>query len=161
MVKVIDIVGSSMAMRGSGSGLLASAMVSPISKPSNPTIAQMSPERTDCTRLRLIPSNTCSSLMRCLLTEPSFRHRAMSMFSRISPRCTRPIAMRPTYDEKSSDVISICASPSSTCGAGIYLMIASSTALMLSVGLRQSSLIHPCLAEPYMVGEVKLVFGGI
>ena len=86
MVKVIDIVGSSMAIRGSGSGLLASATVSPISKPSIPTSAQMSPLFTDSTFFLPIPSNVCSSLMRCLTIEPSFLQRAISCPSRSSPR---------------------------------------------------------------------------
>ena len=41
MVNSIFIVGSSMAMRGSGCGFSASVMVSPISKSSSPTIAQI------------------------------------------------------------------------------------------------------------------------
>lgn len=46
IVNVIDMVGSSMAMRGSGSGLDGDATVSPISKPSIPTSAQISPLST-------------------------------------------------------------------------------------------------------------------
>ncbi len=56
MVKVIDMVGSSMAMRGSGSGLATVDTVSPISNPSMPTRAHMSPDDTSATRLRPIPS---------------------------------------------------------------------------------------------------------
>ena len=48
MVKSMDIVGSSMLMGGSGSGFSKSQMVSPISKRSNPTMAQMSPDPTSC-----------------------------------------------------------------------------------------------------------------
>ena len=46
MVKSIDIVGSSMAMGGSGSGFSASQIVSPISNFSSPMTAQMSPDPT-------------------------------------------------------------------------------------------------------------------
>ena len=96
MVNVIDMVGSSMAMRGSGSGLFMSATVSPISNPSMPTSAHMSPLFTLSTFLRPMPSNVCSSLMRCFTTEPSFLQSAISIPSRISPLCTRPMAIRPT-----------------------------------------------------------------
>ena len=135
MVKVIDIVGSSMAMRGRASGVSASATVSPISNPSSPTMAQMSPLPTSCTRLRPIPSKVCSSLIRWRLMEPSRRHKAISIPSRTVPRCTRPMAMRPTYFEKSSDVTSICAGPSRVAGSGMYSIMASSKGRMLSVGL--------------------------
>ena len=43
MVNSMLMVGSSMAIFGNASGKSKSAMVSPISKPSMPTIAQMSP----------------------------------------------------------------------------------------------------------------------
>ena len=46
MVKSIDMVGSSIAIVGSGSGFSKSQIVSPISKFSRPTTAQMSPELT-------------------------------------------------------------------------------------------------------------------
>ena len=90
------MVGSSIAMRGRGSGLRTSAIVSPISKLSSPTMAQISPEPTEDTLLRPIPSKTSSSLMRCFTNDPSFLHKATSIPSRSSPRCTRPIAIRPT-----------------------------------------------------------------
>ena len=99
MVNTIDIVGSSMAIRGNGSGCSTSVTVSPISNPSIPTNAQISPDPTLCTFFRPIPSKVCSSLMRWRATVPSFLQTPTSMPSRSSPRCTRPMAIRPTYDE--------------------------------------------------------------
>ena len=148
LVKVIDMVGSSMAIRGSASGVLTSAMVSPISKPSMPTKAHISPEAALSTRVRPMPSKMCSSLMRCFTVEPSRLHSTMSWPSRNSPRCMRPMAIRPTYDEKSSEVMSICEGPSMYSGAGMCSMMVSSSTDMLSVGLRQSVDIQFCLAEP-------------
>ena len=95
MVKSMLMVGSSMAMGGSGSGLSKSQMVSPISNPSRPTTAQMSPEETDWTFLRPSPSKVCSSLIFDFTSVPSRRARVMFMPSVSVPRCTRPTAIRP------------------------------------------------------------------
>ena len=65
MVKSMLIVGSSMAMGGRASGFSKSATVSPISKPSSPTTAQMSPQRALSTLLLPRPSNTISCLIFC------------------------------------------------------------------------------------------------
>ena len=64
------IVGSSIAMVGMGSGFSASHTVSPISKFSKPTIAQMSPELTDSVRLRPSPSKVCNSLILAFSISP-------------------------------------------------------------------------------------------
>ena len=56
MAKSMDMVGSSMAMVGSGSGFSKSQMVSPISKFSRPITAQMSPLSTAETLARPMPS---------------------------------------------------------------------------------------------------------
>ena len=146
LVKVIDMVGSSIAMRGSASGVLMSAIVSPISNPSIPTRAQISPEAALSTFVRPIPSKIWSSLIRCFTVEPSRLQRTISCPSCNSPRCMRPMAIRPTYEEKSSEVMSICEGPSIYSGAGICSMIVSSSTEMLSVGLRQSVDIQFCLA---------------
>ena len=45
-------------------------------------------------------------------------------------------------------VINIWVDPSSILGAGMYWMIPSNSGVMLSVGVFQSELIQPCLAEP-------------
>ena len=147
------MVGSSIAMRGSASGVLMSAIVSPISNPSIPTRAQISPEAALSTFVRPIPSKIWSSLIRCFTVEPSRLQRTISCPSCNSPRCMRPMAIRPTYEEKSSEVMSICEGPSIYSGAGICSMIVSSSTEMLSVGLRQSVDIQFCLAEPKIVGK--------
>ena len=63
MVKSIDIVGSSIAIGGSGSGFSKSQIVSPISNFSNPMTAQISPQSTPSVRTCPIPSKVCSSLI--------------------------------------------------------------------------------------------------
>ncbi len=57
IVNNILIVGSSIAIVFNPSGFSISATVSPISKPSKPTIAQISPASTSSTFLRPKPSN--------------------------------------------------------------------------------------------------------
>ncbi len=71
MVNSIDMVGSSMAMGSSGSGFSRSVMLSPISNPSIPISAQISPEVTSSTFDLPSPSNTSTSLMRIFLMLPS------------------------------------------------------------------------------------------
>ena len=53
------------------SGFSKSATVSPISNPSKPTIAQISPVCTSSTFLRPKPSKVCNSLILFLTIEPS------------------------------------------------------------------------------------------
>ncbi len=103
--------------------------------------------------MRPMPSKVCNSFIFWRVVEPSRRQSSISCPSRREPRCTRPMAIRPTYFEKSSEVISICSSPGFSSGPGMYSIMASSSGSMLSVGLRKSSLIQPCLAEPYSVGK--------
>ena len=64
------------------------------------------------------------------------------------PRVTLPIAIRPTYGEYSSEVISICGVPSTTCGAGILSMMASSSGVISVVRSFQTCDIQPCFALP-------------
>ena len=52
-----------MDIEFNASGVSISAIVSPISKFSKPTIAQISPASTSCTFLRLKPSKTYNSLI--------------------------------------------------------------------------------------------------
>ena len=74
MVNNILIVGWSTSILGKASGSSKSAMVSPISKPSNPVIAHMSPLLTFEVLAFPIPSKTCNSLILTFLVEPSRLH---------------------------------------------------------------------------------------
>ena len=107
------IVGSSIVIESKGSGFSASHITSPISKPSIPVTAQISPATTLSTFLRSVPSKTNNSFTRCFSCEPSRFPNIICWFSFKSPRCKRPIAIRPTYVEKSKEVINICVFPSS------------------------------------------------
>ena len=95
MVKSIDIVGSSMAIVGSGSGFSKSQIVSPISKFSSPTTAQMSPDSTPSVFCRAMPSKVCTSLIFVFSNVPSRWAMVQFMPSEMRPRCTRPTAIRP------------------------------------------------------------------
>ncbi|OPZ01274.1 MAG: hypothetical protein BWZ11_01774 [Bacteroidetes bacterium ADurb.BinA395] len=86
MVKTILMVGSSTAMGFNGSGWSASAMESPISKPSIPTSAQISPDFTSSVRVLPSPVKVCNSLMRDFVTLPSRLTRLTSIPSRSVPR---------------------------------------------------------------------------
>ena len=71
MVKSIDMVGSSTLMRGMASAVSMSLMVSPISKPSIPVMAQMSPEKTSSVFFLPMPSKVKSSFtFTCFETMP-------------------------------------------------------------------------------------------
>ena len=98
MVKSIDMVGSSMAIGGRGSGFSMSQMVSPISNFSRPITAQMSPQSTLSVRTWLIPSKMCNSLIFVFSSEPSRWAMVTCWPSFKVPRCTRPTAMRPVYE---------------------------------------------------------------
>ena len=95
MVNNILMVGSSIAIVGKASGFSASAMVSPISNPSNPITAQISPALTSSTFLRPKPSKRLSSLMRCFEISPSRFTKATGIPAFNCPRCKRPMAIRP------------------------------------------------------------------
>ena len=152
MVKSIDIVGSSILIGGSGSGFSKSHIVSPISKPSIPTKAHISPHSTFSTLLLPSPSKTISSLILLLIFVTPSRFASVTFCpARSSPRVSLPTAIRPTYGEYSNDVMSICGVPSATSGAGISSMMASSRGAIESVGSFQMCDIQPCFAEPYIV----------
>ena len=72
MVNNMLMVGSSMAIGGNASGFSKSQIVSPISKPSTPMMAQISPEDTDSTFLRPRPSNVFNSLIFDFTRDDSF-----------------------------------------------------------------------------------------
>ncbi|CAI8166320.1 MAG: Uncharacterised protein [Bacteroidota bacterium] len=99
MVNNILMVGSSIVIVGKASGASKSAIVSPISKSSKPTTAHKSPACTSSTFFLPNPSNTKSSLIFDFTTEASrFTKETVSeAFS--TPRCKRPIAIRPVKEE--------------------------------------------------------------
>ncbi len=148
MVNNMLMVGSSMAMVCSPSGCSQSATVSPISKPSSPTMAQMSPVWTCSTFLRPKPSKTCSSLILDFTMEPFLFTKEIFCPALRAPRVKRPMAIRPVKDEKSKEVINICVFPSGIFGAGIWSITISNKGSMFSVFCFQSVLIQFCLAEP-------------
>ena len=86
-------------MTANCSGFSKSAIVSPISKPSIPTTAQISPLCTSSTLTFPKPSKVYNSLILDFTTLPSFFINETGMFSLMVPRATRPIAIRPTKDE--------------------------------------------------------------
>ena len=96
IVKSIDIVGSSIAMGGSGSGFSKSQIVSPISNPSMPVMAQISPQGTSSTFFLPRPSKIISSLMRVFCMVLPSRLASVTLCPAFSdPRVTLPTAMRP------------------------------------------------------------------
>ena len=99
MVNNILIVGSSIEIAAIGSGFSISANVSPISNPSIPTIAQISPAGTSSTLIFAIPSNNIRSLIRERTIAPSRLINATGIFVFNVPRNTRPTAIRPTKEE--------------------------------------------------------------
>lgn len=80
MVKRMLMVGSSMEMAAMATGFSASAMVSPISNPSRPTTAQISPAFTSSTFFLPMPSKVYSSFTLLLLMLPSFLISATGIF---------------------------------------------------------------------------------
>jgi long-chain acyl-CoA synthetase len=87
---------SSIAIAGSASGSSTSATVSPMSTPSSPTTAQISPHPTLTCSSRSSPSNVKSCLTFTGVTFPFCFISTCDMRTSRSPRYTRPIPMRPT-----------------------------------------------------------------
>ena len=97
MVNNILMVGSSIAMGSSASGFSKSAIVSPISNPSIPTSAQISPHCTSSTFCFPIPSKVIKSLIRVLTNvTPSLLQRVTGIPDFNVPRVSLPMAIRPT-----------------------------------------------------------------
>ena len=142
------MVGLSISIVGKASGISGSAIVSPISNPSIPFTATISPAMASFVLDFPSPSNVINSLMRAFFTLPSLRHNAMGIFSVTFPRVTRPIAIRPVNELKSSDVICICNGPSDTAGAGMVSTIVSRRYVMSFVFVCQSGPIHFSFPEP-------------
>jgi hypothetical protein len=65
------MVGSSIEIGGKASGFSKSAIVSPISKPSTPVTAQMSPQNASATSFRPRPSKVYNFLILDFTKEPS------------------------------------------------------------------------------------------
>ena len=95
MVKSIDMVGSSTAIGGNGSGFSKSQIVSPISNFSSPITAQISPESTWSVLQCPIPSKVCNSLIFVRSCVPSRCQIVTGIPSHKVPRCTRPTAILP------------------------------------------------------------------
>ena len=95
IVKIMLMVGSSIFIGGNASGFSISAIVSPISNPSIPLMAHISPTFTCLTLIFPSPSKTYNSLIFVFICELSLFMRHTGIFSWIIPRCTRPIAIRP------------------------------------------------------------------
>ena len=151
MQKSMLIVGSSTEIGGSGSGFSKSATVSPISNPSSPTTAQISPHTTVSTLVFSRPSNTIRSFILCFSIISYLLQRLMFIPALSSPLVTLPMAIRPTYGEYSREDISICGVPGLCSGEGITSRMTSSSAVMSVVGFLQSRDIQPCFALPYTV----------
>ena len=137
-----------MAIVFNPSGFSRSATVSPISKPSRPTIAQISPASTSSIFLLPKPSKVWSSLILVFLMLPSRLTKDTDIPSFKIPLCNLPIAIRPVKDEKSKEVINIWVVPSSITGDLICSKTISNNGSILSVSFLQSSLIQLFLAEP-------------
>ena len=102
IVNSILIVGSSIVIDGRASGLSGSEIVSPISKPSSPVTAQISPAVTLSTFTLANPSYKKSSFTLVLSTDPSLFTRATVWLATNSPLFSLPIAILPVYLLKSS-----------------------------------------------------------
>ena len=126
-------------------------MVSPISKPSMPTTAQISPHFTSLTSFFPRPSKISSCLIFCFSILSYLLQRLTFIPTERVPLVTLPTALRPTSGEYSSEEMSICGVPSFIAGAGITSRMASSNAVMSLAGVFQSLDIQPCLALPKIV----------
>jgi hypothetical protein len=94
--KIMDTVGSSMAVGGSTLGRSASAMVSPIVMSAMPARHTMSPAAACSMSTRLRPSNAYSfvTFVGCMSPVSLQTTTGSPIFTR--PLKMRPIAMRPT-----------------------------------------------------------------
>ena len=120
MPTVIDRLGSSMWMTGSGRGSSGSASVSPIVMSGMPATATISPGPASSAGTRSRASVMYSSAMRARSIVPSARHQATGRPLRSVPERTRHSASRPTYGEASRLVTSACSGTSgSYVGAGM------------------------------------------
>ena len=94
-VNSMAMVGSSIAMWGSGEGFSASVMVSPMVMPSTPATAMMSPSVVSVMSTRFRPENENSLVIFVLCSVPSSRAMPTSSPVRMVPLNTRAMARRP------------------------------------------------------------------
>ena len=88
--KIMEIVGSSMRRAGSGAGVSAEVMVSPMEIPSKPARATISPQGAPSASTRLRPSKTNSLVTFVVTSLPSRLATAT-----VSPTVTWPEKIRP------------------------------------------------------------------
>ncbi len=94
----IETVGSSTAIAVMPSGEFASAIVSPMLRPSIPETQTMSPAVASSTSIRSRPANVRSVVSRKPDSSvPSRETLAIGELIFEDPRKTRPIPIRPTY----------------------------------------------------------------
>ena len=94
--KIIEIVGSSTAMRGRGFGFSGSVMVSPMFTPSMPARATMSPTVALGVSTRFRPSNAKSEVILVLTMAPLWVTTPMGSPTFAVPAKILPMARRPT-----------------------------------------------------------------
>ena len=99
IVNNILMVGSSILIVGKGSGFSKSAIVSPISKFSNPTTEHISPASTESTFNLPRPSKTFNSLILDLTMDPSLLTKLTFCPCSNIPLCNLPIASLPVKEE--------------------------------------------------------------
>ena len=154
-------VGSPTSMRGRGVVSSGAAIVSPISTVGSPTIATMSPASACSTSTR--PSLSKSST---LSIEPGTTDAAgleqRGLLARLTvPETIRPMAIRPTYSEKSSVVQSIENGPScSTTGPGTFSTIRSKSGRTSPAARCGSCEAKPALPGGEDVREIELLLAG-
>ena len=98
---VIEILGSSTVINGSGCGFSASARVSPSVMVSIPATAMMSPGPASVAGTRSSPSVIINSEIFTFSSEPSVLIHVTIWPFLITPSCTRHSARRPRYGDES------------------------------------------------------------
>ena len=117
---VIEMLGSSMVMSGSGWGSSGSASVSPMKISGMPAMATISPGPAESMVTRSSASVPSSSVSRTFSTVPSFLHHATVWPLRMVPLKMRHRARRPRYGDASRLVTWACSgAPSTYVGAGM------------------------------------------
>lgn len=111
---VIEMLGSSTMINGSGCGSSGSARVSPMVMSGMPAIATMSPGPADSagSRSRFLVINSSDSFT--VEMEPSRLHQATAWLRFSSPATIRHSASRPRYGEESRLVTWACSGAPST-----------------------------------------------
>ena len=144
MPTVIDRLGSSMWITGSGRGSSGSASVSPMVMSAMPATATISPGPASSAGTRSNASVTYSSATRARSIVPSARHQATGRPLRSVPERTRHSASRPTYGEASRFVTSACSGTSgSNVGAGMRSTSRSSSGCSVAPAGRPAAVGRP------------------